>query len=227
MKAMILAAGLGTRMRPLTDTCPKPLLPVGGKALIEHHLAHLARAGIFDVVINVSYRAEQIMKALGDGARYGLSITYSVEQTPLETGGGIFNALPLLGEAPFLLVNGDVWCDALPTPTLGPQALAHLMLVDNPPQHPNGDFSLEKGQAGLNTPALTYSGIAVIHPALFQGCSPGAFALAPLLKEAITRGQVSAEHFTGHWVDVGTPARLTALEDFLASSTHRFTRESP
>ncbi|WP_447956150.1 N-acetylmuramate alpha-1-phosphate uridylyltransferase MurU [Vreelandella sp. EE7] len=217
MKAMILAAGLGTRMRPLTDTCPKPLLPVGGKALIEHHLEHLRLAGIDEVVINVSYRADQIIEALGDGERFGLSIRYSVEPTPLETGGGIFNALPLLGEAPFLLVNGDVWCDWLPTPTLAPGKLAHLVLVDNPPQHPEGDFAIIEGLARMATPALTYSGIGVLHPALFENCSAGAFALAPLFKAAIAKGLVSAEHFAGHWVDVGTPARLGVLERHLAA----------
>ncbi|MCB8888854.1 N-acetylmuramate alpha-1-phosphate uridylyltransferase MurU [Vreelandella malpeensis] len=217
MKAMILAAGLGTRMRPLTDHCPKPLLRVGGRALIEHHLERLRRAGIEEVVINVSYRGEQIMAALGDGARYGLSLRYSVEETPLETGGGIFKALPLLGETPFLLVNGDVWCERLPTLSLAPGQLARLLLVKNPPHHPEGDFAIEEGLARLDKPALTYSGIAVLDPALFAGCSPGAFALAPLLKRAIIDGRVGAEQLAGHWVDVGTPARLEQLERHLTA----------
>ncbi|MGB8712043.1 MAG: nucleotidyltransferase family protein, partial [Onishia taeanensis] len=144
MKAMILAAGLGKRMRPLTDSCPKPLLPVAGKPLIVHHLERLAAAGITDVVINVSYRAEQIIEALGNGAAHGVSITWSREDSPLETGGGIKKALPLLGEAPFLLINGDVWCtpDLTRLPRLDGD-LAHLWLVDNPDQHPDGDFHLD------------------------------------------------------------------------------------
>ena len=218
MKAMILAAGFGTRMRPLTDTCPKPLLPVGGRPLIEHHLTRLARAGIKEVVINVSYRAEQIIEALGDGQRFGLSLYYSREATPLETGGGIQAALPLLGEAPFLLVNGDVWCEALPDMTaLGNEDLAHLLLVDNPDHHPQGDFSLQNGRVAADgEPRLTFSGLSLIDPALVADEPPGAFALAPLLKAAMQRGRVSGEHFAGRWVDVGTPERLATLDKCLA-----------
>jgi MurNAc alpha-1-phosphate uridylyltransferase len=218
MKAMILAAGFGTRMRPLTDTCPKPLLPVGGRPLIEHHLTRLARAGIKEVVINVSYRAEQIIEALGDGQRFGLSLYYSREATPLETGGGILAALPLLGEAPFLLVNGDVWCEALPDMTaLGNEDLAHLLLVDNPDHHPQGDFSLQNGRvAADDEPRLTFSGLSLIDPALVADEPPGAFALAPLLKAAMQQGRVSGEHFAGRWVDVGTPERLATLDKCLA-----------
>ena len=218
MKAMILAAGFGTRMRPLTDTCPKPLLPVGGRPLIEHHLTRLARAGIKEVVINVSYRAEQIIEALGDGQRFGLSLYYSREATPLETGGGILAALPLLGEAPFLLVNGDVWCEALPDMTaLGNEDLAHLLLVDNPDHHPQGDFSLQNGRVAADgEPRLTFSGLSLIDPALVADEPPGAFALAPLLKAAMQRGRVSGEHFAGRWVDVGTPERLATLDKCLA-----------
>jgi MurNAc alpha-1-phosphate uridylyltransferase len=217
MKAMILAAGLGTRMRPLTDTCPKPLLPVGGKPLIEHHLARLAHAGIKEVVINVSYRAEQIIAALGDGQRFGLTLHYSREATPLETGGGIQAALPLLGEAPFLLVNGDVWCETLPNMTaLGEGDLAHLLLVDNPDHHPGGDFSLHDGRVTTDDePRLTFSGLSVISPALVADEPPGAFALAPLLKAAMQRDRVSGEHVAGRWVDVGTPARLAELDAYL------------
>jgi MurNAc alpha-1-phosphate uridylyltransferase len=218
MKAMILAAGFGTRMRPLTDTCPKPLLPVGGRPLIEHHLTRLARAGIKEVVINVSYRAEQIIEALGDGQRFGLSLCYSREATPLETGGGIQAALPLLGEAPFLLVNGDVWCETLPDMTaLGDEDLAHLLLVDNPDHHPQGDFSLQNGRVAADgEPRLTFSGLSLIDPALVADEPPGAFALAPLLKAAMQRGRVSGEHFAGRWVDVGTPERLATLDKCLA-----------
>lgn len=219
MKAMILAAGFGKRMRPLTDHCPKPLLPVAGKPLIVHHLERLCDAGIHDVVINVSYRAEQIMDALGDGSAYGIRIHWSRETTPLETGGGIQQALPLLGEAPFLLINGDVWCDALPT-LKGPQEndLAHLMLVDNPSHHPAGDFGLSAGRVTLaNAPYLTFAGISIIHPALLDGHPSGAFALAPLLKAAINDQRVSGEHYPGRWIDVGTPERLAALENQLSS----------
>ena len=217
MKAMILAAGLGKRMRPLTDHCPKPLLPVAGKPLIVHHLNRLARAGISEVVINVSYRAKQIVEALGDGSTYGLHIHYSHEPTPLETGGGIQKALPMLGEQPFLLVNGDVWSDYLPAPTLlKGDDLAHLVLVNNPRHHPEGDFALNQSRVSTQgTPRLTYAGVGILHPALFAGKSAGAFALAPLLKQAMGMKRVSGEHFTGHWVDVGTPERLTTLESLL------------
>ncbi|NYS60207.1 N-acetylmuramate alpha-1-phosphate uridylyltransferase MurU [Vreelandella salicampi] len=212
MKAMILAAGLGKRMRPLTDTCPKPLLTVAGKPLIVHHLERLKRAGFVDIVINVSYRGEQIMQALGDGQAFGLRLHFSREETPLETGGGIRKALPLLGEAPFLLVNGDVWCETLPSQlALEDGDLAHLMLVDNPEHHPKGDFTLSGGRV-LGEPKLTFSGLSVIAPALVAEHAPGAFALAPLLKAAITEGRVSGERFRGQWVDVGTPERLKALD---------------
>lgn len=218
MKAMILAAGLGKRMRPLTDHCPKPLLPVAGKPLIVHHLERLQRAGIEDVIINVSYRAEQIIQAIGDGRAYGVNIQWSHEATPLETGGGIQKALPLLGKEPFLLVNGDVWCDYLPSNTqLNRSDLAHLILVNNPDHHPEGDFALDKGRV-LNQGAqrYTYAGVSIIHPRLLAGQPTEAFALAPLLKNAMHEQQVSGEHFAGHWVDVGTPERLAALEHFLS-----------
>ncbi|HDZ48569.1 hypothetical protein LCGC14_0037180 [marine sediment metagenome] len=217
MKAMILAAGLGKRMRPLTDHCPKPLLPVAGKPLIVHHLERLRDAGIHEVVINVSYRAEQIMDALGDGSDYGVRIHWSHETTPLETGGGIQKALPLLGEAPFLLINGDVWCDALPAcQTLKETDLAHLVLVDNPLHHPDGDFGFNAGRVNqTGTPRLTFAGISVIHPKLLLGQPEGAFALAPLLRTAMDDNRVSGEYFTGYWVDVGTPERLAALESQL------------
>lgn len=218
MKAMILAAGLGKRMRPLTDHCPKPLLPVAGKPLIVHHLERLKQAGIEEVVINVSYRAEQIIQTLGNGQAYGLRIHWSQETTPLETGGGIQKALPLLGEQPFLLVNGDIWCDYLPSQAmLKGDDLAHLVLVDNPAHHVEGDFALDHGRAlTQGAPRYTYAGVSIIHPALLAGQPSGAFALAPLLKHAMSQRRISGEHFTGHWVDVGTPERLAALEHFLS-----------
>ncbi|MCI0511278.1 MurNAc alpha-1-phosphate uridylyltransferase [Chromohalobacter marismortui] len=219
MKAMILAAGLGTRMRPLTDHCPKPLLPIAGKPLIEHHLERLAAAGVTDIVINVSYRAEQIVEALGDGQRFGVSLVFSHETTPLETAGGLRHALPLLGEAPFLVINGDVWCDIpLATlPGLGDD-LAHLILVDNPDHHAEGDFALDDaGRVRLDsTPRLTYAGLAILAPALVAGLPDDVPAkLAPLLREAIAAGHVSGTHHRGGWVDVGTPERLAALDAHL------------
>jgi MurNAc alpha-1-phosphate uridylyltransferase len=213
---MILAAGRGERMRPLTDSTPKPLLRIGGQTLIEHHLHALARAGISELVINHAHLGEQIVRALGDGSAYGVAIQYSPEgETGLETGGGIFNALPLLGEAPFLVVNADIWTDfdfaGLPRDI---DALAHLVMVDNPPQHPGGDFSLSEGRLSQRGPAmLTYSGIGVYRPELFAGCTPGAFPLAPLLRAAMDEGQVTGERFTGSWFDIGTPERLAAVNE--------------
>ncbi|MBF8746091.1 nucleotidyltransferase family protein [Pseudomonas putida] len=216
MKAMILAAGKGERMRPLTLHTPKPLLPVAGQPLIEYHLRALAAAGFTEVVINHAWLGQQIEDHLGDGSRFGLSIRYSPEGEPLETGGGIFKALPLLGEAPFLLVNGDVWTDydlgRLRAPL---QGLAHLVLVDNPGHHGRGDFRLQGAQVvdGDDAPGtLTFSGLSVLHPALFEGCRPGAFKLAPLLRQAMAAGQVSGEHYQGRWVDVGTQERLAEVE---------------
>ena len=215
MKAMILAAGLGKRMRPLTDHCPKPLLPVAGKPLIVHHLERLASTGIVDVVINVSYRAEQIITALGDGSRYGVNIAWSRETRPLETGGGIYQALPLLGDAPFLLLNGDIWCELEPTslPPLGTD-LAHLVLVDNPSHHPGGDFHLDPAGRvhASQEPRLTFAGLSLIAPALVADQAPGEFPLAPLLRKAMDAGRVGGTHHRGPWVDVGTPQRLTELE---------------
>ncbi len=222
MKAMILAAGRGERMRPLTDHVPKPLLKVGGRCLIEYHLGALASAGIREIVINHAWLGAQIEQALGDGSHWGVEIRYSAEQEGLETGGGIFNALPLLGEQPFLVVNGDVWCNypfhQLPVePAAG---LAHLVLVDSPPHHPEGDFVLQGGRVRLEGgPRLTYSGIAVCHPALFASCTPGIFPLAPLLRSAITAEKVSGEHYRGRWVDVGTPERLHELREEITALT--------
>ena len=217
MKAMILAAGRGERMRPLTDTTPKPLLKAGGRHLIEYHLESLAAAGFDSVVINHAYLGDQIEKQLGDGRRYGLSIHYSAEGEALETGGGIFRALPLLGDAPFVVINGDVWTD-YPYARLRerPVERAHLVLVDNPPQHPQGDFVLEQGRVHAGEgERLTFSGIGLYHPALFDGCEDGAFALAPLLRGAMEKGAVSGEHYRGQWFDIGTPERLAQLDALL------------
>ena len=218
MKAMILAAGRGERMRPLTDHSPKPLLRVGGKCLIEYHLEALATAGFNDVVINHAHLGAQIEQLLGDGGRYGVRIHYSPEAGALETGGGIFKALPLLGDAPFVVVNGDVWCD-YPFSRLREREIqgAHLVLVPNPPQHPAGDFLLRDGRVNGEGDGerFTFSGIGLYHPSLFDGCEAGAFPLAPLLRRAMARGQVSGELFDGQWFDIGTPERLQQLDEKL------------
>lgn len=219
MKAMILAAGKGERMRPLTLRTPKPLLPVAGIPLIEYHLQALAKAGVEEVVINHAWLGQQIEDALGDGSRFCLGIRYSAEGEPLETAGGILKALPLLGSEPFVLVNGDVFTDydfnTLHAPLKG---LAHLVLVDNPEHHPDGDFVLYEGEVRAQAHGqlrLTYSGIAVLHPQLFDGCPPGPHKLAPLYRNAMALGQVSGEHFQGLWVDVGTHERLAEAERLL------------
>ncbi len=225
MRAMILAAGRGERMRPLTDVHPKPLLKVAGKALIEYHIENLVTAGIRDIVINTAWLGEQIPQQVGDGARWGVRIAYSHEGWPaLETGGGIFKALPLLGEQPFLVVNGDVWSDwQLLSPKL-PAAwradtLAHLLLVPNPPQHPQGDFGLQDDLVTeFAGPRYTYSGIGFYHPALFAGCQPGAFKLAPLLFDAARAGRITGELYHGQWHDIGTPERLSALDEVLRNN---------
>lgn len=218
MRAMILAAGRGERMRPLTDHTPKPLLQVGGKRLIEYHLEALAAAGFCEVVINHAHLGDQLEQVLGDGGRYGVSIHYSAEGTALETGGGIFRALPLLGDATFLVINGDVWCDY---PLSRLRAIettgAHLVLVPNPPQHPNGDFVLQEGRVLSQGEGarLTFSGIGLYHPTLFAGCEAGPFPLAPLLRRAMADGRVSGELFEGRWFDIGTPERLAHLDRLL------------
>lgn len=214
MKAMILAAGRGDRMRPLTDTTPKPLLRIGGQTMIERHVHALARAGITELVINYAHLGEQIEQALGNGHAYGVEISYSPETGgALETGGGIFNALPLLGSDPFLVVNSDIWTDfAFEQLPSWPDGLAHLVMVDNPEQHPQGDFSLSAGLLSSRGPVmLTFSGIGVYRPELFSGCTAGAFPLAPLLRRAMDDGQVSGEHYRGSWFDIGTPERLDAV----------------
>jgi MurNAc alpha-1-phosphate uridylyltransferase len=230
MKAMILAAGRGERMRPLTDRVPKALLEAGGRPLIAHLVERLARAGCTELVVNVSHLAGMIERALGDGSRYGVRIVYSREAQPLETGGGIAYALPLLGDAPFLVVNSDIYCDldfgrlAATAAALAPgPGLAHLVLVDNPPHHPEGDFSLGAGKVSAEGPGrLTFSGIGVYAPALFAEVTRGSRSqLAALLTPAMARGFVSGEHHRGLWMDIGTPLRLEALERALAARSSR------
>ncbi|HEY1139482.1 MAG TPA: nucleotidyltransferase family protein [Lysobacter sp.] len=235
MKALIFAAGLGERMRPLTNRTPKPLLVAGGKPLIVWHLEKLAAIGVRDVVINTSWLAEQFPATLGDGEHWGLRLQYSYEgATPLETGGGMWNALPLLadGEATWLAVNGDIWSDydfaRLPRSIDGD---AHLVLVDNPPQHPGGDFALscERYVLGEGEPRFTFSGIGLYRPTLFttwrtiigntpgSGETPPRFKLAPLLRAAMRQQRVSGEYHVGRWTDVGTPERLARLDAELAA----------
>src|SRR3972149_1116279 len=215
MKAMILAAGRGVRMRPLTDRIPKALLKVGRRSLIEYHIAALVQAGIMDIVINHAHLGNQIEAVLGDGSRYDARIVYSPEgETALETGGGIYRALPLLGAKPFIVVNADIWTDypfrQLPEK---PAGLAHLGLVDNPAFNQTGDFVLTGGHiVEEGQPRLTYSGIGVFTPALFKGCKPGVFPLAPLWRKAITAGQASGEHYQAVGYDMGTPERLEMIE---------------
>jgi MurNAc alpha-1-phosphate uridylyltransferase len=212
---MILAAGRGERMRPLTEKLPKPLLEVGGHRLIEYHLASLVDLGVRDVVVNLSWHGDRIREALGDGAARGLSIRYSDEgPEPLGTGGGIAAALSLLGAEPFIVLNGDVWTD-FPLRSLKRPAgsLAHLVLVDNPEHHPGGDYALEAGgRVGDGAEKLTFSGVSIIDPALFTGVLPGFLALKPLLDAALGAGRLSGQRHGGAWRDVGTPARLAALD---------------
>jgi len=222
MHAIILAAGLGMRMRPLSDALPKPLLRVGGKPLMQYHIEALARAGVSEIVVNHGRMGNRIEAEFGSGATFGVNIRYSPEgDEPLETGGGIRHALPLLGEGPFIAVNGDIWTDydfaALPA---SPGGLAHIVLVANPPHHPRGDFVLVDGRArGAGSPRHTYSGIAVYRPQLFVPLPDGERQpLAPLLRGAMAAGRVSGELFCGKWADAGTPERLRALDEALSCS---------
>ena len=219
MKAMILAAGRGERMRPLTDITPKPLLEVGGKALIVHHIERLKCSGFDEIVINVAHLGDKIIEALGDGSRWGVKIFYSDERDVggLETLGGIVNAMELLGEAPFLVVNADIYTDYVFDAAfdLG-EKMAHLVLVPNPPQHPEGDFGLD-GSVVCNEAQkmFTFSGIAYYNGALFKNRTPHKAPLAPLLRETIAKEQVSGEVFTKGWHDIGTPKRLKEINDAL------------
>jgi len=213
MKAMILAAGRGERLRPITDNIPKPLVEVKGKPLIQYHVEALVAAGFKDLVINHAWHGEKIEQAMGDGRRFGAVIQYSAEGTALETGGGIFKAMPLLGDEPFLVVNGDVFTDYPFTKLVNqPTKLLHLVLVTNPPHNMKGDFSLH-GEAlqRVSAPTYTFSGIGVYSPELFKDCQPGKFPLAPLLYRAIDQQAATGEYYDGIWEDVGTIERLNKL----------------
>lgn len=223
MKAMILAAGRGERMRPLTDELPKPLLKAGSHRLLEYHLYQLADAGFHEVVINVAWLGQKVIDTIGNGEQYGLQISYSNEgDQALETAGGIFKALPLLGEQPFVVINGDVWTD-YPYAKLTEfelRGMAHLLLVNNPEHNLQGDFALEH-DCVLNQgdKKFTFSGIGVYSPDLFVAMSPGKFPLAPMLRDAIERGQVTGEVYQGNWLDIGTPQRLQQLDQLLRQCT--------
>lgn len=220
MKAMLLAAGRGERLRPITDTLPKPLVEVAGRPLIAYHLEALARAGIHEVVVNLSWLGGRIRTALGGGEGYGVRITYSEEgPEPLETGGGIFRALPLLGPRPFLVVNADIWTDMQfgRCPALEEDADARIVLVPNPMHHPRGDFGV--GEDGIvlerDSDRFTYTGVGVYRPEFFAGCRPGKFPLLPLLKRAIAARRLRGAVFHGEWFDAGSPQRLTRLDAHL------------
>jgi MurNAc alpha-1-phosphate uridylyltransferase len=220
VRAMVLAAGRGERMRPHTDYRPKPMLPVGGKPLIERHLERLHAAGVEDVVVNLGWLGEVIREDIGDGRAFGVRVHYSVEGWPaLESGGGIHQALPLLGEDPFVVVNGDVWTDyplaelVRRAGTLEPEVHAHLVLVRNPAHNPRGDFVLANGRVDNAADGRhTFSGLSVHRPQLFAGCQPGHFPLLPLWRAAADAGRISGELYEGVWSDVGTPERLEELE---------------
>lgn len=221
MKAMVLAAGRGERMRPLTDTVAKPLLEAGGRSLVDYQLEKLAMAGVNEVVINLSWMGASIRNMLGP-ASHGMSLRYIDEgDVALDTGGGIHNALPMLGDEPFVVVNSDVFCD-YDYSLLGIDAddIAHLVFVQNPPHHPDGDFGLENGRAcDASASRYTFSGIGVYRPALFANCEPGCYPLAPLLRAAMGDNLVSGELYAGFWSDVGTPERLAALDARIRSLT--------
>jgi MurNAc alpha-1-phosphate uridylyltransferase len=225
---MILAAGLGKRMRPLTDNLPKPLLRVGGSALIEHQIERLVRSGVRQLVINHHYMGDKIEALIGDGSRYGAQVAYSVEEVRLETAGGIVKALPLLRDPCFVVVNADVWTD-FPYDTLrsidGVECLAYLVLVPNTEHHPYGDFYLDaEGRVHedheRHDQRFTFSGISVLHRNLFEGCSVEPMPLVPLLSRAMAQNRVRGEIYTGAWLDIGTPERLRELNDIVSRGTH-------
>lgn len=228
-QAMILAAGKGTRLRPMTLTTPKPLIPVGGLPLIVWHILALKKAGFTQITLNASWLADTLQNALQDGSQYGVTLNWSIEPTPLETAGGIAHALhthKLNPNAPFLLLNGDIWTNYDLTPltqhTLAPNALAHLLLIDNPEHNPQGDFTLKNGLLtpdDQSTPKLTFSGISLIHPKLLQSVKNGEEKpLAPLLRHAITNQQITGEKITATWFDVGTPERLQQTNQWIAQN---------
>jgi len=220
MRAMILAAGRGERLRPLTDTLPKPLVEIAGKPLIEYHIESLARAGFGEIVINQGHLGDMLPPIIGDGSRWNITIYWSDEQPEaLETGGGIHKALPLLGSSPFLVINGDIWTDY---PFSRLRAIkcswAHLVMIPNPPQHPEGDFALNNARIknqGENR--LTFSGIGVYHPRLFDDCTAGKFSVVPLLRSAMENQLVTGEKYAGKWEDIGTSERLEAIRKLLQS----------
>ena len=225
MKAMILAAGLGRRMLPLTEKMPKPLVPCAGKALIVYHIEALAAAGVTELVINHAYLGEQIEQALGDGSQFGVSIQYSPEGEPMNTGAGIAKALPLLGDDPFILTNSDVWSNFDYARLLAQRVdMAHLVMVNNPAHNPDGDFSLlDNGKLDEHRDcprgvAVTYSGISLLTPELFAFSPKGSFPLRQPLIDAMQAGAVSGELHEGDWVDVGTPQRLAEVEAHLSSN---------
>lgn len=221
---MILAAGRGERMRPLTDSKPKPLLRAGGKSLLDYHIDALVRAGVNRIVINLAWKSEQIRSHVGDGSAYGVEILFSDEgDEALETGGGVHKALPLLGDEPFWLVNGDVYAEySFDTDRLARRTLGHLLLVENPAHNPNGDFALKHSFVSAHDqPRYTFSGISLLRPELFAECRPGKFPLAPLLVAASDRRAITGELLRGYWTDVGTPGRLAELDSRLDSEVPR------
>ncbi|MDG0968885.1 MAG: nucleotidyltransferase family protein [Porticoccaceae bacterium] len=228
MKAMILAAGFGARLRPLTDQTPKPLLVVGGKPLLQWHIESLIRSGITEVVVNISWLAEKIEDYFGDGSKFGIKIMWSREDQPLETGGGILKALPLLGESPFVLVNADIWSDIDIADVVDSYKdsarFAHLVMVNNPPHNDRGDFSFEENQIGFGQPRLTFSGVSILSPRLFSMYPQKtlAYPLRDLLKPAILEEQVSSFLHTGDWFDIGTIGRYNALKTFINERTNGY-----
>jgi MurNAc alpha-1-phosphate uridylyltransferase len=220
MRAMILAAGQGKRMGQLTQATPKPLLKVAGRYLIEYSIASLVKAGVQEIIINVHYFADLIKQTLGNGERYGVKLIYSEEETLLETGGGIYQALPMLGVDPFIVLSADVITDfPLQNLFFSLQGLAHIVLVNNPAYHTQGDFSLIDRQVGFDGDLFTFSNISIIHPKLFDNCQPGFFRFGDLLKQAVTKSLVTGEHYSGMWFNVGTPDDLVHANHFFSQFT--------
>jgi N-acetyl-alpha-D-muramate 1-phosphate uridylyltransferase len=226
MRAMILAAGRGERMRPLTDTVPKPLLKAGGKPLIQHHVEALAAAGVREIIVNLAWKGAMIRDTLGDGAAFGIRILYSDEgETALETGGGVFKALPMLGVEPFLVVSADIWTDydfGRCAQRLGARDVAYFVLAPNPDFHARGDFGLVEDRVNDGDgPRYTYANIGVFRPEFFGACAPGKFPLAPLMYEWIRKGRVGGELYEGRWRNIGTPEQLAQLDRELTGARSR------